>query len=57
MELADIVHGSTIGSHVSAEINLSRFIRGVTLDLKDQAAALVTLIEECQATIHLVFWC
>ena len=52
MELAELVHDSTIAGYVTAEINLSRFIRGITLNFKNRANLLVTQLEEYHATIQ-----
>ena len=51
-ELAGLVRDSAIGDYITAEINLSRFMRGITLELQDEAASLVTLLEEYHAGIQ-----
>ena len=51
-QLAESVHGSAIGDHVTAEINLSRFMRGITLELQNEAASLKTLLKEYHVTIR-----
>jgi hypothetical protein len=39
-------------NHVIAEINLARFIRGITIDLQAKAKSLISRIEEYQAEIE-----
>jgi hypothetical protein len=51
-ELVNAVQGSSIGNHVVAEINLARFIRGVTKGLQIQASDLVTQLKEYQTDIE-----
>lgn len=51
-EIVAQVQDSPIEGHVTAEINLARFIRGITLDLQNQAESLASLLEEYQADIQ-----
>jgi hypothetical protein len=50
--ITDGVLRSSIGSHVIAEINLARFIRGITLDSRKQVQRLIQLIEGYQRRIE-----
>ncbi len=45
-EIAVLVRKSSIRDYVTGEINLARFILGVTLDLQDQAMVLTNLLEK-----------
>ena len=54
-QLNDIVaqvQVSPIEGYVTAEINLARFIRGITIDLQNQAESLVSLLEQYEADIQ-----
>ena len=51
-ELAELVDGSPIRNHVTAEINLGRFIRGITMEIQSQAVNLVKQLEEYQKEIE-----
>ena len=51
-ELVNAVHESAIGNHVIAEINLARFIRGMTKDLQAQAEELVAKLKEYRTEIE-----
>ena len=51
-DLVTSVHESTIGNHVTAEINLARFIRGVTKTNQGRATSLVKRLEEYKAEIE-----
>jgi len=50
-ELVKAVHESSIRNHVTAEINLARFIRGITTDVQGQATSLVVRLEKYQTEI------
>ena len=47
-ELVKAAQESTIADHVTAEINLARFIRGVNRDLQSRAISLTDLLKEYQ---------
>ncbi len=51
-ELAELIDDSPLKSHVTAEINLARFIRGITMDIQSQAMNLVKQLEEYQKEIE-----
>ncbi len=51
-ELVKGVQESSIANHVTAEINLARFIRGVTRDLQSQAISLTNQLQEYQAGVE-----
>jgi len=51
-DLVKSVHESSIGNHVTAEINLARFIRGITKDNQGRATSLVDRLEEYKAEIE-----
>lgn len=51
-ELAELVDNSPIRSHVTAEINLARFIRGITIDIQSLAMNLKKQLEEYQKEIE-----
>ena len=50
-ELVKAVHESPIRNHVTAEINLARFIRGITTDVQGQAMSLVAWLEKYETEI------
>ena len=45
-EIAELVQKSSIKNYVTGEINLARFIQGITLDVQNQAMVLAKLLEE-----------
>ena len=51
-ELVKVAQQSSIGRHVIAEINLARFIRGITTELQTQANNLVARLRDYQANIE-----
>ncbi len=51
-ELVELVQDSSIRDHVTAELNLARFIRGIELDLQGRAVSLISLLEEYQKSIQ-----
>ena len=51
-ELVELVKESSIKDHVTAEINLARFINGITIDIQSQAMVLVKQLEEYQKEIQ-----
>ncbi len=51
-ELVVLVRSSAIKHHVTAELNLARFIRGIELDLQGRAVSLISLLEEYQTNIQ-----
>lgn len=51
-ELVVLVQNSAIKHHVTAELNLARFIRGIELDLKGRALTLFSLLKEYQKKIQ-----
>ncbi len=51
-ELVALVRASAIGDHVTAELNLARFILQIELDLQGRAVSLTSLLEEYQARIQ-----
>ncbi len=51
-QLVKVAQQSSIDRHVIAEINLARFIRGITTELQTQARDLVTQLNEYQAKIE-----
>jgi hypothetical protein len=51
-ELVALVRASAIGDHVTAELNLARFILQIELDLQGRAVSLISLLEEYQARIQ-----
>ena len=51
-ELAELVYDSPIRNHITAEINLARFIRGITIDIQSQAMNLKKQLEEYQKKIE-----
>ncbi len=51
-ELVVLVQDSSINDHVTAELNLARFIRGIELDLQGRAVSLISLLEEYQTSIQ-----
>jgi hypothetical protein len=50
-KIAKIVQESALRDHVIAEINLARFIRGVTENLKTQGGDLMNQLEKYQDAI------
>ena len=50
--IVDDVVKSSIGRHVTAEINLARFIRSITLDSKKQVFKLVEALEAYQRALE-----
>ena len=50
--LVELVQDSSIRDHVTAELNLARFIRGIELDLQGRAVSLIGLLEEYQTSIQ-----
>ena len=50
--LVKAVHESSIGSHVTAEINLARFIRGITKGIQVRAVDLIARLKEYQTEIE-----
>jgi len=51
-EIVALVRASAIGDHVTAELNLARFILQIELDLQGRAVSLVSLLEEYRARIQ-----
>ena len=51
-QLVKVAQQSSVGRHVIAEINLARFIRGITTKLQTEARELVTQLNEYQAKIE-----
>ena len=51
-ELVALVRASAISDHVTAELNLARFILQIELDLQGRAVSLISLLEEYQARIQ-----
>ena len=51
-ELVAMVQASAISDHVTAELNLARFILQIELDLQGRAVSLISLLEEYQARIQ-----
>lgn len=51
-ERVEAVRAASIGNHVIAEINLARFIRGVTEDLQLTAKGLTDRLKTYQAEIQ-----
>jgi hypothetical protein len=51
-ELVALVRASAISDHVTAELNLARFILHIELDLQGRAVSLISLLEEYQARIQ-----
>ncbi len=51
-QLVKVAQQSSIDRHVIAEINLARFIRGITTELQTQARDLVTQLNVYQAKIE-----
>ena len=51
-ELVVLVQASSIRDHVTAELNLARFIRNVELDLEERAESLISLLERYQTSIQ-----
>ncbi len=51
-ELVALVQASAISDHVTAELNLARFILQIELDLQGRAVSLISLLEEYQARIQ-----
>ena len=49
--IVDNVMKSSIGRHITAEINLARFIRGMTLDARKQAIKLLKRLEAYQGVL------
>jgi hypothetical protein len=52
LELVDLVQRSSIHDHVTAELNLARFIREVELALQSRAVALMSELERYQTRIE-----
>ncbi len=48
-EIVALVQDSPIRNHVTAEVNLARFVRAITHDLQGQAVSLIKLLEEYRA--------
>lgn len=51
-DLVRSIHESSIGNHVTAEINLARFIRAITRENQGRATSLVNRLEEYKAAIE-----
>ena len=51
-EIVVLVQNSSIKDHVTAELNLARFIRGIELDLQGRAESLISLLEDYQTSIQ-----
>ncbi len=51
-EIVALVQASAISDHVTAELNLARFILHIELDLQGRAVSLIGLLEEYQARIQ-----
>ncbi len=51
-EIVALVQASAISDHVTAELNLARFILQIELDLQGRAVSLISLLEEYQARIQ-----
>lgn len=51
-EIVALVQASAISDHVTAELNLARFILEIELDLQERAVSLISLLEEYQARIQ-----
>ncbi|MEE8308204.1 MAG: hypothetical protein V3R81_13125, partial [Gammaproteobacteria bacterium] len=51
-ELAALVQDSPIRNYVTAEVNLARFIRDITLDVQSQAVSVIKALEEYQADVR-----
>jgi len=51
-ELVTLIQKSPLKDYITGEINLARFIRGITLDLQNQAIVLADLLEEYHKEIQ-----
>ena len=51
-EIVVLIQESSIRDHVTAELNLARFIRGIELDLQGRAQSLANLLEEYLRSIQ-----
>jgi hypothetical protein len=51
-EIAKLIDDSPIRSYVTSEINLGRFIRGITMEIQSQAVNLVKQLKEYQKEIE-----